>query len=299
MNTMDKEKLLQKFKNYIVNELGYTPITYNGYRKAINNYLDWLLSNSIPSKKVSLNQTYDFLAYRRLKGDVNRTIKTYKTAITHFNQAIGMSSNPALLVHLAKSERKTPTQLLDEEFLDAIYRDTNANTLVQKRDRCILGMMLFLALERKNLAMLQIEDLQLDDARLYVPATKTTNERYISLSPKQILHLSQYLYDVRPRLEQQYKISTNRLFFSCGESTGLDGALARLIKRLKRKFHYVKDFKQFKQSRMAIWVKELRLRQAQYLGGYRYVTSVQRYDFKSVDDLKMKLEYNHPMERFK
>ncbi len=295
---MDKDKLLSQFKNYIVNELGYTLVTYDGYRKCISNYLNWLEENHIEPKKVDLNQTYDFLAHRRQKGDVNKTVSTYKTAIMHFNQAIGRKSNPALLVHLAKNERKTPTQLLDEEFLDTIYRETTANTLVQKRDRCILGMMLFLGLTRYELTTIQLEDLKLDEVRLYVPQTTIGNERYINLNPRQILHLSQYIYDIRPRLEQQYKITTNRLFFSCGEATGLDGALARLMKRLKQEFHYVKDFKQFKQSRMAIWVKELGLRQAQYLGGYRYVTSVQRYDFKSVDDLKMKLEYHHPMERF-
>jgi site-specific recombinase XerD len=295
---MDKDKLINKFKNYIVNELGYTHTTFKGYKTCINSYLNWLITNNIQAKKVSLNQTYDFLAYRRLKGDTSRNIMIYKTAITHFNQAIEMQSNPALLVHLAKCERKTPTQLLDEEFLDTIYRETTANTLVQKRDRCILGMMLFLGLSRNEITTIQLEDLKLDEVRLYVPQTNTTNERYINLNPKQILHLSQYLYDIRPKLEQQYKINTNRLFFSCGEATGLDGALARLMKRLKKEFHYVKDFKQFKQSRITIWVKELGLRQAQYLGGYRYVTSVQRYDFKSIDDLKMKLEYNHPMEKF-
>ncbi len=295
---MDKDKLIKKFRNYIVNELGYTATTFKGYKTCINNYLDWLMENEIQPKNMSLNQTYDFLAYRRLKGDTNGNIRTYKTAITHFNQAIEMKSNPALLVHLAKSERKTPTQLLDEEFLDTIYRETTANTLVQKRDRCILGMMLFLGLSRNEVTTIQLEDLKLEECRLYVSQSNTTNERYINLNPKQILHISQYLYDVRPKLEQEYKINTNRLFFSCGDATGLDGALARLMKRLKREFHYVKDFKQFKQSRIAIWVNELGLRQAQYLGGYRYVTSVQRYDFKSIDDLKMKLEYNHPMERF-
>lgn len=295
---MDKDKLISKFRTYIVEELGYMPVTFKGYKTCINSYLDWLTANNIEAKKMSLNQTYDFLAYRRQKGDTNRNVTIYKTAITHFNQSIGMQSNPALLVHLTKSERKTPTQLLDEEFLDTIYRETTANTLVQKRDRCILGMMLFLGLSRSEVTTIQLEDLKLEDGKLYVPQTIIANERYINLNPKQILHLSQYIYDVRPKLEQQYKINTNRLFFSCGEATGLNGALARLMKRLKREFHYVKDFKQFKQSRMAIWVKELGLRQAQYLGGYRYVTSVQRYDFKSIDDLKMKLEYNHPMERF-
>jgi len=143
-----------------------------------------------------------------------------------------------------------------------------------------------------------LEDLKLEEARLHVPQTLTTNERYINLNPKQMMHLSQYFYDVRPKLASEYQIETNRLFFSCGDATGLEAVMSRMMKRIKREFHYVKDFKQFKQSRMSIWVKEFGLRQAQYLGGYRYVTSVQRYDFKSIDDLKMKLEYNHPMERF-
>lgn len=77
-----------------------------------------------------------------------------------------MQNNPALLVHLAKNERKTPTQLLDEEFLETIYRDTSANTLVQKRDRCILGMMVFLGLQNNELAILDLEDLKLEEARL-------------------------------------------------------------------------------------------------------------------------------------
>ena len=295
---MNREKELNKLKNYLINQLGYTMVTYKSYEKCIRQYLEWLENNHIDTKKVSLNQTYDFLAYRREKGDVNRTISNYKTAITHFNQAIGRKSNPALLIHLAKNERKTPTQLLDSEFLDTIYRETKANTLIQKRDRCILGMMLFLGLNRSEVTQIQLEDVKLEECRLYVSPTNSTNERYINLNPKQILHLSEYIYDVHPKLQKQYKSNTNNLFFSCGVSTGLNGALARLMKRLKQEFHYVKDFKQLKQSRMAIWVKELGLRQAQYLGGYRYVTSVQRYDFKSVDDLKMKLEYNHPMERF-
>lgn len=295
---MDKEKLITKFKTYIITELGYTLTTFKGYRTCINSYLDWLMANNINPKKITLNQTYDFLAYRRLKGDTSQNIAIYKTALTHFNQAIGMPSNPALLVHLAKNERKTPTQLLDEEFLETIYRDTSANTLVKKRDRCILGMMVFLGLQRNELGILDLQDLKLEEARLYVSQTLTTNERYINLNPKQMMHLSQYIYDVRPKLTTEYKLNTNRLFFSCGDASGLDAVMSRMMKRLKREFHYVKDFKQFKQSRMAIWIKDLGLRQAQYLGGYRYVTSVQRYDFKSIDDLKLKLEYIHPMEKF-
>ncbi len=295
---MDKEKLLKRFKHYILNEMGCLTNTYKGYRNCVLNYLNWLEDNTIKPKKITLQQTYDFMAYRKQQGDAHSTVKAYKGIITHFNYSIGMHANPALMVHLAKRDRTTPTNLLDEEFLDTIYRETSANTLIQKRDRCMLGMMVFLGLQRKELELLLLEYLDLEEGNLYVPYTTYSDERYVDLSPKQMLHLSNYVYDVRPSLISNYNLKSSNLFFSTGKANNLDGALGRMITRLRKEFHYVKDFRHLKQSRVSIWVKELGLRRAQYLGGYKYVTSVQRYDFKSIDDLQKKLEYHHPMERF-
>jgi len=294
---METNKLLNKFEKYILIELGYLYKTFTGYRNSVITYLEWLSDNGIKPKKIKLDQTYDFIAYRRQKGDAERTVAGYRTALKHFNQAIGMKDNPALLIHLAKCERKTPTNIIDAEFMDSVYRDTSANTLVQKRDRCILGMMLFMGLQRTELESLQLEHLDLENARLYVPESPSTNERYIPLHPKQMMHLSQYIYDLRPKLLQYFNKVTNQLFFSSGVGNNLNGALARMLKRIKLECHYVRDFKQLRQSRVVIWVKEHGLRQAQYLGGYRYVTSVQRYDFKSLDKLQKLLEFHHPMEK--
>ena len=294
---MDRDKLIRRFERYVLNDLGLQHRTVTGYKNCLNSYLDWLEDNGIEPKKVTLQESYDFIAYRQQRGDAHSTVKGYKGIVTHFNHSIGMKINPMLMVHVAKSNRTTPTQLLDEEFLNTVYRETKANTLVQKRDRCMLGMMVFLGLQRKELQLLQVNHLDLEEGRLYVPATTISNERYINLHPKQILHLSNYIYDVRPMLLKQFRRETNNLFFSSGVATNLDGALGRMITRLKQEFHYIRDFQQLKQSRVVIWVKELGLREAQYLGGYRYVTSVQRYDFKCIDDLQKKLEFHHPMEK--
>lgn len=294
---METNKLISKFENYILIELGYQHTTYVGYKNNIINYLDWLSDNSIKPKKITLDQLYSFIAYRRKKGDSNRYISAFKTAITHFNHSLKMKENPALILGLAKCDRAVPTDIIDEEFLESIYRETTANTLVQKRDRCILGMMVFLGLQRIDLASLELEHLDLDNAKLYVPKTPTTDGRHISLHPRQILHLSQYIYDLRPRLLKYFKKETNQLFFSSGTGTSLSGALNVMLKRIKLECHYVRSFKQLRQSRIVIWVRELGLREAQYLGGYRYVTSVQRYDFKSVDDLQKLLAFHHPMEK--
>ena len=294
---MDREKLLNKFETYVLVKLGLITKTFRAYNNRVINYLDWLEAHEIKPKKVTLDQTYSFIAHRREKGDSDRNIKGFKSAITHFNQAIKMKSNPALMLHLAKSERKTPTKLLEVEFLDSIYREAKANTLVQKRDRCILGVIIFQGLGRTELELLQLEDLDIENARLYLSETITTNERYIPLNTKQILYLSNYIYDIRPSLLKYFNKQTNQLFFSSGEGNNLNGALSRLLRSLKTECHYLKDFKQLKQSRMAIWVKEFGLREAQYLGGYRYVTSVQRYDFKNLDELHKLLEFHHPMEK--
>lgn len=294
---METNKLIKKFENYILNELGFQYRTYTGYKNNILNYLEWLSDNAIKPKKVTLDELYSFIAYRKEKGDADRYIRAFKSAITHFNESLRMKSNPALMLHLAKCDRTVATNIIDTVFLDSIYRETSANTLVQKRDRCMLGMMVFLGLQRTELSVLQLEYLDLDEGRLYVPATASTNKRYIPLHSKQIMHLTQYFYDIRPKLLKYFKKDTNQLFFTSGDGQDLSGALSILLRRIKLECHYVRDYRQLKQSRMVMWVKEHGLRKAQYLGGYRYVTSVQRYDLKSLDDLRRLLDFHHPMEK--
>lgn len=294
---MDRNKLLRKFERYLQNELEYAINTVRAYKNNAIQYLDWLEDNGIDPKEITLEETYSFINHRRQLGNTNSTVRGFKAVITHFNHSINTKCNPMLLVQLKKLNRATPTKLLDVEFLETIYRETKSNTLVQKRDKCMLGMIVFLGLQRSDLTNLELEHLDLEEGRVYVAPTNTTNERYINLNPKQIVHLSNYVYDIRPRLLKEFRKQTNRLFFSKGEATNLNGALGRMITRLKTEFSYVKDFKQLKQSRVTIWVKELGQREAQYLGGYKYVSSLERYDTNTLDELENKLEFHHPMEQ--
>tara|TARA_B100002051_G_C16521130_1_gene527785 strand:- start:168 stop:803 length:636 start_codon:yes stop_codon:yes gene_type:complete len=209
-----------------------------------------------------------------------------------------MKSNPMLFVKLSKAHKTTPTNLLDEEFLETIYRDAVANTLVQKRDRCMLGMIVFLGLQRNELEALELDDIDLSEMKITIPAMKNSNGRVLNLHGKQIAHLMDYIYNIRAKLLIEARKNTTKLFFSNGSGTGMNGAINRMLPRLKKEFNFIKDFHHLKQSRVAIWVKEHGLRDAQYLGGYKYVTSVQRYDFKSIDDLKSELEVLHPMNFF-
>jgi integrase/recombinase XerD len=46
---------------------------------------------------------------------------------------------------------------------------------------------------------------------------------------------------------------------------------------------------------IAHWLKANNLRQVQYMAGHQYVSSTQRYQLTTLDDLKGELQKHHPM----
>ncbi|OEJ99347.1 hypothetical protein A8C32_09300 [Flavivirga aquatica] len=61
---MDRDKLIRKFERYALNDLGLQYRTCTGYKNSLNSYLDWLKDSSIKPKKITLQESYDFIAYR-------------------------------------------------------------------------------------------------------------------------------------------------------------------------------------------------------------------------------------------
>lgn len=295
---METTKTLKKYKNYLARELGLGMRSSYGYTNDLAKFFNWCEENLLAPNRIKLEELYAYFSYCRQQNLSDRTIYKYRAALKHYYAFTKRKSNPALFIKVAKQERTTPTNLLEEEFLEDIYRTMKANSLVQRRDKCILGLMNFQGLQRVDLEVLQVEHIDMEECRLYVPATTKTNERYIDLNRMQIMDLSRYVYDIRPQLLKEAEKDTNKLFFGVGTSANLNNVLSRMLKRLKKEFHYIKNFQQLRQSRVSIWVTTNGLRQAQYWGGFRYVTSVKRYDFKSVAELKEKLRFIHPLEAF-
>lgn len=52
---------------------------------------------------------------------------------------------------------------------------------------------------------------------------------------------------------------------------------------------------QLRHSRIALWVKEEGLRKAQYLAGFRRVSSAERYQKADLSDLKKQVDLCHPL----
>ena len=73
--------------------------------------------------------------------------------------------------------------------------------------------------------------------------------------------------------------------------------LSKLVKaQIKEKLGIeILKMNQLRQSRIAIWVKEKGIREAQYLAGFRRVMSAERYKNALLEDLKEQVKLFHPL----
>lgn len=279
---------------------GYLPKTARRYGKLINMYFKWCDENGFNPDTTSLDKLYQYKNWFVERGYKDNTIRQHIAGVKHYFNSIGREENPALLVKHRKRESTLPSAIFNEEELKEFYKTLRAQNIVQKRNKVMLGMVIFQGMKREELDAIEISHVDLENASVYVSASHRTYSRTVELHPLQVGLLSTYLYEVRPRLQiEANKKETDRLFFSMGEGKSVQNGLQIQLNQLKREHSEFRSLTQIKESRMMIWVKQHGIRKAQYLSGIKYTSSMLRYKTNDVDRLKQKLAIVHPMERLK
>ena len=289
---------IEAFQTFLVSR-GFRPQTICSYSKQLNQFFAWCEKTKIKSDTATLEDLYSYKNYCLERGLSIHSTRQLLSVIKHYFKSIGREENPALLIKHKKRERTLPSQLLSKEQLQDLYRLIEAKTLIQRRDKGILGLVIFQGLKREELDVLEVHHLNLDEASIYVSASARTNARTLELHPLQMTHLMAYIYEYRPRLLTEASKETNRLFFSMGKGNSLTNALQIKTNELKTFYPSFKTLTQIKESRMAVWVKQYGVRKAQYLSGIKYTSSMLRYKTTDIEKLKTKLAIVHPMERLK
>ena len=278
----------------------YSKNTIQRYGILVNHYLEWCEKNHIQSDQATIEELYAYKSECVGQGLELSTVQQKLSVLKHYFQAIGRLDNPALQIKHKKRENSLPEYLLNESELRTIYTKTIAKNMIQKRDKVMLSFVVFQGLRDQELSQLELEDLNIEEASVYIASTLKSNARTLELHPLQITRLLPYLYELRPKLLEEAKKNTTKLFFSMGRSNyPLGNVIHRTLKRLKKEHPKLKTFTQLRESRMSIWVKDCGIRKAQYLSGLRYVSSMLRYKTANVDKLKLKLNIAHPMEKMK
>lgn len=299
------------FINYLLGK-GYSSSTAASFYSDVRKFKAWLEKESMEIENVNYNDLTSYLQSfgtiaQHTKGCYLRGVKQYFNFLIQRGER---TDNPAAFIQLKGLKRRTLYDLLNRRELDKLYnsyklpdentRDKNQNwfkikLLAHKRNKVILGLMLFQALDTKDLKLLSVNDVKLREGKLFIPGTRRSNKRELKLESMQVMDLMEYLLVVRKELLQLRGKETNQLFISTGTSDRFNNMMVYLLKHLQQVNPKVSSSKQLKASVIVHWLKLYNLRQVQYMAGHRYVSSTEGFLINEMDGMIEDIERYHPI----
>ena len=299
--TNKKPAVAHRFSDYLI-DIGITPGMYiNRMNNLVNPYLEWLESKQITIEAAKYKDLMNFIGYMLKQGKskfhINRTLQV----ISHYYQYKELP-NIAQTTRLRGLTRSQPQNLLTEEELDLIYGSYETKQsagIYYHSDKIILGMIIYQGLDMREFMGIELHHLQLEKGQMYVGERQQKRERYLPLQANQVLSLDRFIRDTRPQLIQE---ESDKLFAPQADHYNLlHWQFKQLSKKVKEQTKAklnidIHKISQLRQSRIASWVREEGLRKAQYLAGFKTVSSAERYQKADLTDLKAQVEIYHPLQ---
>jgi site-specific recombinase XerD len=309
----NKIKLPQNdFTKYLLQK-NYSDTTIESFLADVERFKVWLEKENIEIENVTYNDMTGFLQSfgnitQHTKGCYLRGVKQYFNFLIQQNER---TDNPVEFIQLKGLKRKTLYDILNRQELDNLYhnytlpdeansKDKNQNwfkakVLAQKRNKVILGLMLYQALDARDLKLLTVNDMKLREGKIFIPGTRKSNERELKLEALQIMDVMEYLLTTRKELLQLTGKQSEHLFISIGTSERVANIMGYLVKRLNQLNKKVTSIKQLKASVIVHWLKLHNLRQVQYMAGHRYVSSTESFLVNEMEGMIEDIEKYHPI----
>jgi len=309
---------MNKFKEWLQIK-GYTSRTIETIIKAVEYFLQWCEQQNInDATEVSHNDVIAYVQHYNIKGTGKKTIAHY---IMHLKKYFDwkmtegeVTDNPCSNIKIKGIKRKVLYEMLSMEELEKLYNDYSTEitiertekmkcpppqqmqTLARRRNKAILGLIVYQALRSEEIAKLQVQDLKLREGKIFVAGANRSNERTLKLESTLVFDLLDYINDTRKQILQYKGITEPKqeVFLNIGDSNRFSNSLSMLITHLKKMNSKVKTLDQLRASVIVHWLKLYNLRKVQVMAGHRYISSTESYKANNLDDLKEDIKNYHP-----
>ncbi|MFN7910312.1 MAG: tyrosine-type recombinase/integrase [Bacteroidota bacterium] len=318
---------LEKYKEYLQIK-AYTTSSITGNVKNAEYFLNWLNEQNITIEESTHNDVMAYVNYKRKAGNKAKTLQYIVINLNHYYNFLieenTVIENAASHIKIQDVKRKTLYEILTPQELENIYKSYNTqpliaagracppqekNILAKKRNKIILGLLVYQGIKAEEIGKLELTDLQLREGKITIQGAKRSNARTLKLEPHQIIDLLDYINETRKEilaLKQKLntELSTNystlstqnsKLFLSTGTSDNYKNLLQKLVKNIKALNPKLKDIQHIRTSVITNWLKTNNLRKTQYMAGHRYVSSTESYQANNIDALKEDLLKYHPL----
>jgi site-specific recombinase XerD len=283
------------FTNYL-EQKKLSVATVRAYSKDIEIFTSFLAAENVQAKDFTYNDLLAFMQSCTAKGKSNKRLHMILCIVRHYCNYLIVTGqrtdNPAAGVFIKGLVRKLPSNLMSKEDLELLYKQYSIQLNVDTSKKIMLGLLIYQGLKVEEIIKVQAKHIQLLEAKLFIPGTKRSNERWLNIEAIQMNLLQEYL--------QKNKFKEGKLFIEFIKEPlsekNINNRLQYIFGQLKKLNNNVISAKQIRNSVITEWLRKNNLRQVQYMAGHKYVSSTERYQVNNLEDLQNELQQHHPMK---
>ena len=291
------------FKAYLQKER-HSDNSIERYLLRLKNYENWYKKRGVNGTLIDYKTLLKYVKYLQSKEWKAETVNNQIRGINYYfeyliNENIRVD-NPAEDVKVKRERTKVLSNLLSSDELEDLYysfETENINdfyfTATAKRNKVIVGLIVYQALNSTTLAKLQIEDLQPYKGKVYVPGTRKSNHRTLILKSWQVIELMEYINEYRPKIQKHINLYNDTLFpLNTNQFNSILGSVTRKLKRIN---HKVINVNQLRASVITNWLNRHNIREVQEMCGHKYIGSTERYKQDNLENLQESIKEFHPL----
>jgi len=283
----------------------YTKTSIKTYVRQAEKFDEWLVRNNHNLVLFDYKKALVYVTYLQERHSNIKTINHKVVAVRHYFEYLveinEVSQNPFTDI-IIKGDKKNKLlhNLLSADELEDLYYSYDAEAgeylrrvLINKRNKVIIGLMVYQGLATSDIKRLLVEHVKLYQGKIYIPKGNIGNRRELALKPWQVIEFMEYINEVRPQIIA-YQNSTSEQLFTVPKNRLVD-VVMWIMKKLKKINHKVINIHQIRASVIVNWLSQYNLRQVQVMAGHKYISTTERYVQEDLNQLQQVINKYHPL----
>lgn len=280
---------INNFTIYLQNK-HFSSSTISTYSYLVSKYLTYEDSEDLEDIEVNYKSILKYVTYLKRR-NTDKSINLNLIAIRHYFNYKNVAYNP-VNIRISRKPTVISTNTYTSEQLNQIYDDFPSDTITNIRDKVLVGLFVFQAIQPHEVKLLKLSDIDLNKMTLTINRTNKSNLRVLQLDIKQVLLLNEYINQTRNDL------LSNRRNTSLIITSKSNNSTRSILNGLNLKLRKIPNHPKLRLIRTSViknWLKNYDLRTVQYYAGHKYISSTERYVVKDIEHLKKQVLNYHPL----
>jgi integrase/recombinase XerD len=289
--------MMETLNTYLLKH--YTKKTAIAYQREIEIYI----SNNKKAEKFTYSEIINYIGILRAKYSNSKTINRILSSIKAYYSYLCFigtrKDNPTKSIRL-RDKQSRDIQLQDlftsDELETLLTAKKERYTNLDYRNKVLMSLLIYQALKPNEIEALQCDEINLEQATIYIKSSAKNNSRTLALKANQILLFKKYLEEIRVKLIQENETKSFIIGQRKEPMTAED-----ITKHIKRNYTIYKPRKvnalTIRQSVITNLLKQNNdLRIVQSFAGHKYPSTTERYKQSNVEALQTALQIYHPIK---